>query len=383
MAAKSIFVITRYSVLGGPGGWRLRKTADSLEEYKAYLFSDERLSARLTLFRSITAESIARQLPCDADLFFVVLTSEDLPAEHRANLDDVMRDVEARSDVTCAVIAVPSGRDHEPYIDTFIDEQFASGPDQRFATVRLDDDDALAASFCQRLCAHLDQGMCGYPVSFAYGYEGVVDDDGGARDVRHWNRPKVSAGLAFTNAWTSTGGYADPRRHVYTLGRHTTVDVTDAVVLDTRAPAYFKSVNEYNDSRLGAYRAELPLVREHEWAVDEFPWLSRPVDLPSSGDGPAEKFNPALATTALARQRHKVRELNDEIAALKKKVRKARAAQNRRPRRWESIRRRVRRLRRTGRDVLSRPTWRAGRRAEAGEPGRDVPRPPPWSPGRP
>jgi hypothetical protein len=346
MTAKSIFVITRFSVLGGPGGWRLRKTAASLEEYKAYLFSDERLSARLALFRRMTAESIARQLPCDAHLFFVVLTSEDLPAEHRAKLDDVMRDVEARSDVTCAVIAVPSGAEHEPLTDAFIDAQFAGGPDQRFATVRLDDDDALAASFCQRLAAHLDRGLCGYPVSFAYGYEGVIGDDGAITDVRHWNHPKTAVGLAFTNAWTSTGGYTDPRRHVYSLGRHIKIDVADAVVLDTRAPAYFKTDNEYRDSRDQLFRAHLPPVQEHEWAADEFPWLSSLVDLPSSDDSSSKDFNPALATSARARHRQAEQKLKDEIAALKKKVKKARA-RNRRPRRWASIRRRVARLRRT------------------------------------
>lgn len=343
MAAKSIFVITRYSVLGGPGGWRLRKTAASLEEYKEYLFSDERLNARLGLFRSITAESIARQLPCDADLYFVVMTSEDLPAEHRAKLDEVMRDVEKRSDFTCAVIGVPSGGQHEPYIDAFIDDQFAGGPDQRFATVRLDDDDALAMSFCRRLTAHLDQGLCGYPVSFAYGYEGVVHADGRVTDVRHWNHPKTSAGLAFTNAWTSTDGYADPRRHVYMLGRHITIDLADAVLLDTRAPAYFKTESEHRDSRVRAYRADLPAVKQHEWADDEFPWLSSSVDLPSSGDGSTEEFNPAQATSARARHRHEVRALNREIADLKKKLKKARAAQGIRA----GIRRRLRRLRRS------------------------------------
>jgi Putative rhamnosyl transferase len=348
MAAKSIFVITRYSVLGGPGGWRKRKTATSLEEYKAYLFSDERMNARIALFSSITAESIARQLPCDANLFFVVLTSEDLPAEHRAKLDEVMRDVEKRSDFTCAVIGVPSEGLHEPLTDAFIDDQFAGGPDQRFATVRLDDDDALAVSFCQRLTTHLDQGLCGYPVSFAYGYEGVVHADGRFTDVRHWNHPKASAGLAFTNAWTSTDGYADPRRHVYMLGRHITIDLADAVLIDSRTPAYFKTESEHRDSRVRAYRADLPAVKQHEWAADEFPWLSSHVDLPSSGDGSTEEFNPALATSARARHRHEVRELKGEIAALKKKLKKSRAAQGRRPRIRTAIRRRLGRLRRRG-----------------------------------
>lgn len=343
MAATSIFVITRFSVLGGPGGWRLRKTAASLEEYKAYLFSDERLTARLALFRRMTAESMAHQLPCDADLYFVVLTSEDLPAEHRATLDDVMRDVEARSDVTCTVLEVPTGGEHKPHTDAFIDEKVTGGPDRRFATVRLDDDDALAASYCRRLSAHLDQGLCGYPISFAYGYEGVVDQDGPVMNVRHWNQPKSSAGLAFTNAWTSTGGYADPRRHVYMLGRHLKVDVADAVVLDTRAPGYFKTVNQHGDSHRYAYRADLPLVHQHEWAAEEFPWLTSSVDLPSSEDDASEMFDPALATSARAIQRYTERELNGEIATLKRKLKKARAA--RRPSLRASIRRRLGRLR--------------------------------------
>jgi hypothetical protein len=291
----------------------------------------------------MTAESMAHQLPCASDLHFMVLTSEDLPAEHRANLDDVMRDVEARSDFTCTVLAVPSGGEHKPHSDAFIDEHVTGGPDRRFATVRLDDDDALAASYCRRLSAHLDQGLCGYPVSFAYGYEGVVDPEGPVTNVRHWNQPKSSAGLAFTNAWSSTGGYADPRRHVYMLGRHLKVDVADALVLDTRAPGYFKTVNEHGDSHRYAYRADLPLVHQHEWADDEFPWLTSSVDLPSSDD--TGTFDPALATSALAIQRHTERELKGEIAALKRKVKKARAA--RRPGLRASIRRRLGRLRRS------------------------------------
>lgn len=336
----------------------MRAGAPSLAEYKRALFSEERLASRLTLFRALTAESLACQAPCDADLYFVVLTAETLPTRSRASLDDIVRGLDDRSDFTCTVLDVPEDIEHSSRTDAFLDAHFASQPDQRFATVRLDDDDALAATFCRRLSLHLTQGVCGYPISFAYGYDGVSDADGAVTDLRHWNRPKSSAGLAFANAWSSSHGYADPRRQVYNLGRHTKVDVADALVVDTRAPAYLKTVNVHMDSSARKFRTDLPAVAEHEFAMEEFPFLvADQLDLAASSGAPPGRFDPALATSARARHLRTERELNKELRRLQRKVdrlsrrlRQARSASL--SGRLESARRRVRHPLRSSRAVL-------------------------------
>ena len=349
MAANSIFVISRFSILGALG-WRLHRNAPSFEEYREQLFAEDRLSTRFELFKTITAESIAQQQPCDADLHFVLLTSAELPTEYHEKLEAVMRDIEARSDFTCALIDVPADEKHETYTDAYLDGHFNGGPDRRFATIRLDDDDALAASFCRRMSAHLDQGLCGYPVTFAYGYEGFVDTDGKITGVRHWNRPKVSAGLAHTNAWTSSGGYADPRKHIYILGSLNHVDVADALLIDSRAPAFFKCVNDFQDSRGAGSRINLPAVHEHEFAFDEFPWVAKDsIDLPTADEPSSDPFDPSTATVARARQVQTVRDHKKEIKALEKKLkvttRKLEQAQARQSQ-WRRLNSLLRRLRR-------------------------------------
>jgi hypothetical protein len=199
------------------------------------------------------------------------------------------------------------------------------------------------------LSAHLDQGLCGYPVSFAYGYEGVVDPDGRISDLRHWNFPKISAGLAFTNAWSSSGGYADPRRHAHSLGRHIKVDVADALVLDTRAPAYFKTVNEHMDTGgRQAFATDLPAVTQRDFAVEEFPWMKDSLDLPAGDDATSEVFDPATATSARARHQRAERKLKQEIRTLKKQLKAASQAGQRRPGPLKRVRGRIaRRLRGT------------------------------------
>jgi hypothetical protein len=355
----AIFIMTRYSVFAArnwrehanaPRGgrrWNLLARAESVEDYKRSLFSDERMGARFAMFRSVTAESLAGQQPCDADLYYLILTSADMPAKHRKNLDAALRDVDNRSAFTSVVIEVPANGDLKECADEWFDGHFADIPEQRFATVRLDDDDALGASFCHRLNAHLNQGLCGYPISFAYGYEGVVaTEDLRITDLRHWNNPKITAGLTFTNAWSAPVGYADPRRHIHNLGNHVKVDRANALVIDTRAPAYFKSVNEHMDTirpSRPAWRSHLPVVTEEDFAFDEFPWMKEFLDIPT-GETRSGAFDPGTATSARAKQ-VAGEELKHEVEALGKTLKASQTG----PKRWarlKRLRRRVGRLRR-------------------------------------
>lgn len=91
MKDKSIFIITRYSVITGGVQIGAGRSAD---EVKRILFSKERLDCRFALFSKIMAPSLISQKPCNANLHFVILTSDELPVEHREKLDAQLVEIE-------------------------------------------------------------------------------------------------------------------------------------------------------------------------------------------------------------------------------------------------------------------------------------------------
>lgn len=308
MKDKSIFIITRYSVITGGV-----KIADgrSPDEIKQILFSKERLDSRFALFSKITAPSLIAQKPCNANLHFVILTSDELPVEHREKLDAQLIAIEKKSSFKCSVISIPAGGPLNKHINSFLDENLGGKLNHAYATVRMDDDDGIASSYCARLCGYLERGVVGFPISFAYGFEGMFDEATETfSNIRHWYYPKIALGLAFTNNY-SDGAYLYPDKSVYSLGSHTRIDIKHPIIIDALAPAFFRTVSTHNDSGGFRYHDFLPKAQQGEIDFNEFPFLK--CNLPAGTREEGSLIVSQAAASHAARYKAETKQLRAQI----------------------------------------------------------------------
>lgn len=308
MKDKSIFIITRYSVITGGVQIGVGRSAD---EVKRILFSKERLDCRFALFSKIMAPSLISQKPCNANLHFVILTSDELPVEHREKLDAQLVEIEKKSSFKCTVIPMPAGSSLNKYINSFLDENLVGKMNHAYATVRMDDDDGIASSYCARLCGYLERGIVGFPISFAYGFEGMFDEATEKfSNIRHWYKPKIALGLAFTNKY-SNGKYLYPDKNIYSLGNHTRIDIKHPVIIDALAPAFIRTVSAHNDSGAFPYHDSLPKAQQGDVDFNEFPFIR--CDLPAEVREDGSFIVAKAASSDAARYKAEVKLLRAKI----------------------------------------------------------------------
>jgi hypothetical protein len=226
----AVAIVIRYSVLvATPGHWRIAQRG-SFADYRAALFADDRLDNRLALFRRFALPSLAAQtLPMQRGLRgLVILTSTELPERH---LDALRRAIASHD--WAEIVAVPpdAGDWPEPQ------------PAPVFASVRLDDDDAVSRDYLARLSAYVRRDCVGKAVTFPHGFYVRSDGDTDRLLFRREWKPKLAVGLAYIV------GPDSPFRSVYGLGRHRKVDRVAPVIIDPYGPAYLKMAHAGQDKR--------------------------------------------------------------------------------------------------------------------------------------
>lgn len=111
-------------------------------ELAAYLYSPERMEERFRLFEAITLPCIAKQT--DPDFTFLIITGKWFPAEHLKRLTELTANIPQ-----CQIRQYPP-RPHRMIMARAINHWRAE-PDEPCLQFRLDDDDAMALSFVEKL----------------------------------------------------------------------------------------------------------------------------------------------------------------------------------------------------------------------------------------
>lgn len=313
MSNKHIFFMVRFSILmPTKSGVLLARNSEDMESYRSKLFAPDRLEERFELFNKITLESLKNQAPCDAKLHLLVLTAESLPAPAKEELDRLLAEIEGYNidanilKIPCA--DYPENNDVHPFekineISAEFLRNFFSAQNAQslFATVRLDDDDGLAAQYSRKLSALMDRGINGMAVSFPYGYEGFYERSSEQySDLRHWYHPKIALGLAFINKHEPEAGFYDERVQVYGLGRHTRIDENEPVLLDATFPAYFRTLCSHNDSGINHAHKGLDSVSQGEFDPVEFPFIERAAFKDGVGSKRQTDWTPSISSSSNA-----------------------------------------------------------------------------------
>ncbi|WP_417524994.1 glycosyltransferase [Marinovum sp.] len=223
----------RYSFFGR-SGWQSEASTD-----KALLFDEARLDQRHYFLEKIALRSLADQ--SDGDFGLIVLSAEDLPDPHKARLQQVCGDM--LGDRAHVIFRAPDSAGD--CFTRYRKETFASDP---WSTqIVLDDDDAVAVDFTERLRAEaLAAKKLRAPgeeycfISHARGISAVFRD--GQMSLRHRLNAATNLGLAVT---APTGS----RRQPFGIAHKKILDRRPVRVIYSRTPSYIRAVHETNDSK--------------------------------------------------------------------------------------------------------------------------------------
>ncbi|MBD8793239.1 hypothetical protein IFR09_20610 [Pseudomonas syringae] len=240
---KHIVITVRYSLYAPD----LRKSwvigRDSEEDYKKELFSSARMEKRQAFFNNITLKSLIElnnSKPEDINLKVFLLTSNLLP---KANIDFLNKVVEGNSFLKVVQLGENDADVRHglmDYVNNLSDEDI-------YASVRLDDDDALAPNFAKQLAHYLQPGFSGCVVSLARGYGALLDENGNIKKLADYKWRFGSAGLAYISRKgksVRTGRFS-----IYQCGNHVRTDDKIPTVSDGRSHAFIRAFHSENDSK--------------------------------------------------------------------------------------------------------------------------------------
>ncbi len=236
---KHVFVMIRYSALTeSSGSWAIGRDK-SFESYKETLFSPERLRLHEKLFREVTLPSLMRM---DRQLTTVLIfTSDELPENHLKNLNDMVNGLD-----NFKIVLLPrSGKLISHMHDCLYQQLQLFKEDVCYATVRVDDDDALSNDFFKHIFEYVKPAYQGHAISFALGVVGFFD---GVKYVGFNKRksPLTALGLSFINVFKMTDRKPNPLS-IYGLGKHSNIDERHPVIMLSKKIMYIRTMHEESD----------------------------------------------------------------------------------------------------------------------------------------
>lgn len=235
---KHIFIMIRYSVLSSDNSaWVIGREHD-FEGYKASLFSKERMELHEELFFNVTLPSL--QAMNRDNTTILIFTSEDLPAINMEKLASLQK-----NSVNVKVIPLPmEGKLIHKMDSCLLDELKGFNDSVCYATVRVDDDDALSNTFEKELTKYVQPAFSGHVVSFSRGYDGVYQNGNYIAFTKR-DRAKSAVGLSFVQTYKPD---REPKKaSIYSLGSHTKVDAKNPIIINPLRPMYIRTVHAASD----------------------------------------------------------------------------------------------------------------------------------------
>lgn len=232
----SIYGIMRFSVVTNvpEDHWRVARER-SYNDYLIQLFSDKRLSRKLTLLDSVTLKSIDNNNI--KELMILIIYSNLMPAWAIHRLEEI-------SAKRSYVKLIPMGTKHK--ISRFSSDLIDSihNKTQPYITFRIDDDDALDSTFIENLSRYCNNNYAGKIVTAHNGIYLAASGKENRLLFRRITYPNIGIGLALV---TAAGGSST----IFSMGNHFHVAKRAEVIVDDRADAWIRSLYEDSDSQLG------------------------------------------------------------------------------------------------------------------------------------
>lgn len=214
------YIVTRFSILDySCPRFQITKNI-SEKEYKEKLFSEERLNAKFKLFEKITLPSIVNQT--NKNFIWYIYASSFLPDKYKKKI----------LELTCVNEKIKC-----VFIDSFKDFCKIQFTDEKYCTVRLDDDDGLHKDFVESLNNYnnvpnknLITHACGQLVKLEN------DELVYGRKIDKSEKPPAQ-------------GLAAVGMDVYKCGSHGKIQNKYNVIVDKKPNMFLMSCSEYCDTK--------------------------------------------------------------------------------------------------------------------------------------
>lgn len=229
--SKALILTTRFSLfLPQNAAWYASNGSrfPSAEDYKAYLYSHDRLDPRMDIFTGMSLPAIALMAERHPVLHRVQY-SQSLPDKYLKQLHKV---AEKYPFMQLESVDEMGNASNPEMIREFV-SRAAHGTNMIFGDARLDDDDVLASDFFELSSRYLTREHVGYAISLAKGLTGLFEN-GQVTSLRRVVQPKIAIGLM-------TVGYFDAQTGIIQqtlIGSHPSVDERMPLILDSTAPSY-------------------------------------------------------------------------------------------------------------------------------------------------
>lgn len=251
---KRILILMRYSILSIDAARSWKVGQKSINEYREKLFNPERLDLHENLFFNLTFQSILESSKLlHTDLTFIMFISSELPEKYKNKLYTlssshnffIIKELDP-SDKTLPSIDKEVVR----ILEGITDE------DVIYATVRLDDDDAIHPSFLESLDNFLVPAYIGSGISFSCGYSGMFNGQK-FYSFHEMNAINNAQGQALISK-RSSNGKIDGSVSVYSIKvSHSRMHWAVPVIVDGRSPMYIRTVHEHGDFYSEEYKKKM------------------------------------------------------------------------------------------------------------------------------
>lgn len=230
---------TRFSLFQpNSAAWRTSQAGrfNSPDEYRKFLFSDDRLAPRMKILGEISMPLISKAAE-HHKIRHIIQYSPELPQKYQARLQDLAA---AYPFIVLSDISDKSGATH-PY--TVADALTnGSGP---YALYRLDDDDFLSPDYFDQTSRYVSEEFLGFRVSLAAGATGIYNGQH-FETLRYVHRPNIAIGLASIQGRNKAGDFIAPP-----ASSHHHSDRVGPVIVDAQKCAYFWTRHEGQDTDVG------------------------------------------------------------------------------------------------------------------------------------
>lgn len=229
---------TRFSLfVPDSASWRASNEQSGFteDEYRDYLYDDDRLSLRADIFLNHTVPTLA-QASDGFDVKHIVSFSESLPLQFKNRLCEA-----ADKNEVLHLDELPDGDNGWTAVRRYIQSTGFKGT---FGRYRLDDDDVLSAHYFQTTKPYIKPEFEGMLVSMPLGVEAVYADEQFFH-LREAHTPMNSMGLLSVCSVQDDGTVVEPQS-----GPHDKSDRFAPVILDASHLGYLRVIHPGQDNAM-------------------------------------------------------------------------------------------------------------------------------------
>ena len=250
---RKIFVLMRYSILSidAARSWKIGQKG--MEEYRDTLFDEKRLDLHENLFINLAFKSLKQALDkASVEVSFIMFISSELPQKYKNRLYEMSSDYNFFSIKELS----PTDKTIPTINDEVCKNLMGISGDVVYATVRLDDDDAIHPNFFSNLEEYIAPLYAGKGVSFSNGVSGIYNGDKfvSFHKMNAINNAQGQAAIALKNA---NGSVSGPMSVYSGKVAHSRMHWEMPVIVDGRKPMYIRTVHNQGDFYSNEYEKKM------------------------------------------------------------------------------------------------------------------------------